>query len=88
MSRLLAAGQIRHLALSGADELGRSRALLSELSALLATYYRRTREFGGEGMQRVGTTELRAWWATHSGELVQLHRELARAHLEAVGVDP
>lgn len=86
MSRLLAAGRIRHLALSGADELGTSRALLAELSALLATYYRRTRDFGGETIQRVGTAELRAWWATHCGELVELHRELARAHLDAAGV--
>lgn len=86
MSRLLAAGQIRHLALSGADELGTSRALLAELSALLATYYRRTREFGGEGVHRVGPAELRAWWVQHQPDLIELHRELARAHLESAGV--
>lgn len=86
MSRLLASGRIRHLALAGADELGTSRALLAELSGLLATYYRRTRDFGGETIQRVGTAELRAWWAAHSGGLVEAHRELARADLEAAGV--
>lgn len=74
MSRLLAAGHIRHLALAGADDLGRSRALLAELSALLTCYYRRVREFGGEAPQRVGP-------------LVELHRELARAHLQAAGVE-
>lgn len=87
MSRLLAAGHIRHLALAGADDLGRSRALLAELSALLTCYYRRVREFGGEAPQRVGPAELRAWWVGHSGEFVELHRELARAHLQAAGVE-
>lgn len=87
MSRLLAAGQIRHLALSGADDIGKSRALLAELSALLATYYRRVRDSSGEGIQRVGPAELRAWWVGHSSELIEMHRELARAHLDAAGVD-
>lgn len=85
-ARLFAAGRIRHLALSGADDVTRSRVLLAELSALLTTYYRRTRDFGGEGVQRIGPAELRAWWAGHSAELVELHRELARAHLDAAGV--
>lgn len=82
-ARLFAAGRIRHLALSGADDLGRSRARLAELSGLLEAYYRR----GPSGEpQRVGPADLRAWWVTHSSDLVDLHRELARAHLEAAGV--
>lgn len=92
--RLVAAGRVRHLALSGASELETSRALLAELSELLRTYYQRrlvTVEAEGEHKtiettQRIGDAELRAWWVEHEARLVELHRELARAHLEAAGV--
>ena len=82
-ARLLAAGRIRHLALSGAEDVTRSRVLLAELSGLLSTYYRRG---PGDVVQRVGSAELRAWWLEHGNELVELHRSLARAHLEVAGV--
>jgi len=92
--RLVAAGRVRHLALSGASELETSRALLAELSELLRTYYQRriiAVEVDGERQthettQRIGDAELRAWWVEHQARLVELHRELARAHLEAAGV--
>lgn len=92
--RLHAAIVVRQLSLSGASELETSRALLAELSALLRTYYRRTLvtvEAGGEleeieHTERVGPVELQLWWAEHRARLVELHRELALAHLEAAGV--
>lgn len=88
--RIVAAGRVRQLALSGASELETSRALLAELSELLRTYYqRRLVDVAGETietMQRVGPAELRVWWVEHQHRLVELHRELARAHLEAAGV--
>lgn len=85
--RLVASGRLRHLALAGASELETSRALLAELSGLLSCYYRRAAAGSGETLQRVGPAELRVWWLEHQADLVELHRELARAHLIAAGVE-
>lgn len=93
--RLVAALHVRQLALTDATDLEQSRALLAELSELLRTYYRRALvdiEVGGERQtietsQRVGPAELRVWWLEHQHGLVELHRELARSHLVAAGVE-
>lgn len=89
-ARLVAAGHIRALALSGASEIEASRALLAELSELLRTYTRRdTMTVDGETSEvvsSVGSAKLRQWWREHASRLIELQREIARAHLAGAGV--
>lgn len=96
MPRLAAARALRRVALGVDGELSRSCALLAELSTLLRTHYtmRLEDELDEDGIvivpagytQRIAAGELRVWWITYQGQLVDEHRVMARAQLETAGV--